>query len=461
MRDAVNKWKWKSFSILILSEVAILTAVALLVTGAWPGTKLANMQYSASYRLALILVAIITLVYVVIACIFYKNKNGDLGRLLPAVALTLVVMAVLIYLVPQISVDGKELTLASALSIAGITVSRSVFTQSLKNGSARSKILFLGTGVIAKECNDLILKTKLAQKYVIAGFIPLAGENSMIASGERILQEKKSLRMIAEHAGVDEVIVSVDNRRGGAFPIDQLLQCKLHGIKVIDATAFFERELRQIRIDSLQPSWLVFGHGFDQSFFRRVCKRTVDLVMSMLLLLLTWPLLLATAVAIFIEDRGSIFYRQERVGFGGETFMVLKFRSMRKDAETGGNPKWAAANDDRATRVGRFIRKFRIDEIPQIINVLNGDMSFVGPRPERPFFVTKLTKEVQFYDVRHSIKPGITGLAQVRYQYGASVADAIQKLQYDLYYVKNNSLLLDVMILLETLQVVIFGKGAR
>jgi sugar transferase (PEP-CTERM system associated) len=233
------------------------------------------------------------------------------------------------------------------------------------------------------------------------------------------------------------------------------------GISVIDASAFIEREACQICVKSVQPGWLVFGNGFDQSFFRKFGKATFDFLVSAIIFALSLPLILITALTIYIEDRGPIFYKQERVGKYGKTFFVLKFRSMGMNAEKSGVPQWASSNDPRTTKIGKFIRKLRIDELPQIINVLRGEMSFVGPRPERPFFVEQLCKEIPFYNMRHSIKPGITGLAQVRYAYGASVDDAIKKLQYDLYYVKNNSLFLDILILIETIQVVLLGKGAR
>ena len=228
---------------------------------------------------------------------------------------------------------------------------------------------------------------------------------------------------------------------------------------MVDAASFFEREANQIRVDSLQPSWLVFGTGFDQSFLRTIGKRFFDIVVSLIIFLISVPAMLITGLLIFLEDGAPVFYQQERVGRNGKTFMELKFRSMTNNAEKAGKPQWASSDDPRTTRVGRIIRKLRIDELPQILNVLKGDMSFVGPRPERPFFVKQLCQDVPFYNARHSIKPGITGLAQVRYQYGASVEDSVQKLQYDLYYVKNNSLFLDMLILIDTLQVVLFGKG--
>jgi sugar transferase (PEP-CTERM system associated) len=323
-----------------------------------------------------------------------------------------------------------------------------------------SRIIFLGSGQLAKECADLATNNGGYHKYDVVGFVPMPDESSAVPSAS-VLPVGKSLVSIARERGAAEIVVAVQNRRGGAFPIRELLDCKLNGIKVIDSATFFEREACQIRVDSLQPSWFVFGNGFDQGFLRSLVKRAFDLFASLLIFLVTLPVTAVTALLIYLEDGAPIFYRQERVGEDGYTFMVLKFRSMRKDAEKDGAPKWASTGDPRTTRVGRIIRKLRIDEIPQILNVLKGEMSFVGPRPERPFFVEQLCEQVPYYNMRHSIKPGITGLAQVRYQYGASVEDAVQKLQYDLYYVKNNSLFLDLLILLDTLQVVLLSKGSR
>jgi sugar transferase (PEP-CTERM system associated) len=233
----------------------------------------------------------------------------------------------------------------------------------------------------------------------------------------------------------------------------------LRGITVTDAATFFERETYQIRVESLQPSWLVFGGGFDQSFVRTFMKRTFDIIVSVIILLLTMPIMLVTALLIRLEDGGPVIYSQERTGRGNRPFKVHKFRSMGINAEKAGKPIWAQQNDPRVTRVGDFIRKVRIDELPQLWNVFKGEMSFVGPRPERPFFVEQLSNDIPYYNVRHSIKPGITGWAQVRYGYGASVEDAVQKLQYDLYYVKNNSLFLDILVLIDTMKVVLFGSG--
>jgi lipopolysaccharide/colanic/teichoic acid biosynthesis glycosyltransferase len=246
------------------------------------------------------------------------------------------------------------------------------------------------------------------------------------------------LRKLCELHRVDEIVVAMDDRRR-QFPMDQLLECRLEGLEITDLVSFLERETGKVRLDVLNPSW------------------------SLLLLILALPVMLLTAVAIRLEGgyNASLFYRQTRVGQYGRPFKLLKFRSMRENAEVDGKPQWAVKNDSRVTRVGSFIRKSRIDELPQILNVLKGEMSFVGPRPERPEFVAQLNERIPYYRERHTIKPGITGWAQLCYPYGSSEQDAAEKLQYDLFYVKNHSLLFYLAILVQTVEVILWGKGAR
>lgn len=389
---------------------------------------------------------------------FREGFRDTFLRLMPASALSFAFMTLAFYLLPEIYLGRGALGLVVVISATGVLICRLLFFKSSESKLLESRIIFLGAGSLARECGDLALHNTQYHKYRIIGFVPMLGEATHVPSSA-ILPSTQSLVSLAKKFSASEIIVSVQNRRGGTFPIQELLECKLNGIKVVDAASFFEREANQIRIDSLQPSWLVFGGGFDQSFIRAAGKRMFDVIVSLVIFAVSIPAMLITGLLIFLEDGAPIFYQQERVGKNGKTFMVLKFRSMRNDAEKAGAPQWAASKDPRTTRVGRIIRKLRIDELPQILNVVKGDMSFVGPRPERPFFVKQLCQDVPFYNARHSVKPGITGLAQVRYQYGASVEDSIQKLQYDLYYVKNNSLFLDILILIDTLQVVLFGKG--
>ena len=245
------------------------------------------------------------------------------------------------------------------------------------------------------------------------------------------------------------------------MPIDDLLECRVAGVPVRDLSAFYEGIRGEVPIESLKASWLIYGQGFDQDPVRRLVKRLTDVVAASVLLFLALPVLLLAVIAIVFEGGLPILFTQERVGQGGRVFRVLKLRTMRTDAEHDGVARWASANDARVTRVGRVLRKLRIDELPQLINVLSGEMSLVGPRPERPVFVAQLREQIRFYELRHSVKPGLTGWAQIRYSYGASVDDARRKLQFDLYYVKNNSLVLDTLILAETVRVVLFGEGAH
>lgn len=380
-------------------------------------------------------------------------------KLMPSFLMGFAILALLFYMVPELSFGRGTMAIVFALAGLGIFLARMVFFKSSEARFLQSRIMFLGSGPLAKECSDLAARHANYHRYDIAGFIPSPSEELCVPSANVLkVRDGDSLLSLVRQHNASEIVVSVQNRRGG-FPIKELLECKLQGIKVTDAATFFERETCQIRVDSLQPSWLVFGGGFDQSFVRTFMKRSFDLVCSLLILVLTFPLMLLAAIAVWLEDRGPVFYSQVRVGMDGKTFRVHKFRSMRADAEKGGKPQWAAQNDPRITRVGNFMRKTRIDELPQILNVFKGEMSFVGPRPERPYFVEQLIEVVPYYNVRHSVKPGITGWAQVRYGYGSSAEDALQKLQYDLYYVKNNSLFLDVLILINTLKVVLFRSG--
>jgi sugar transferase (PEP-CTERM system associated) len=274
-----------------------------------------------------------------------------------------------------------------------------------------------------------------------------------------VYRKDQRLPELVASLGIDEIIVTVKEQRGGAVPLAELLSCRIKGVPVLDLAAFYERTRSEVPLESLKASWLIYGKGFVQSPMRAAVKRAFDLLTSSILLILASPVMLLTMLAIRLDSPGPVIYKQERVGRGGRTFMCLKFRSMRTDAEKDGVARWAVKNDTRITRIGAFIRKTRIDELPQLFSVLRGEMSMVGPRPERPSFVAQLREQIPFYDVRHSIKPGVTGWAQVRYSYGATLDDARRKHQFDLYYVKNNSLWLDFLVLIETVSVVLFREG--
>ena len=293
------------------------------------------------------------------------------------------------------------------------------------------------------------------------GFIAFPDEASQLVDKSLIVDSYSNLNDLTEELKIDEIVIALDDKRKG-MPLDDLLDCKMSGTTIMDLLEFHEREQGIISLDNVYPSWLVFSDGFAQGGLRELGKRLFDLVASMLLLLVAWPFMVLTVLAIFLEDgiRKPVFYRQTRVGENNENFSVLKFRSMKIDAEKNG-AQWAQKKDSRVTTVGKFIRKCRIDELPQIFNVLKGEMSFVGPRPERPEFVEGFEQRIPYYRERHRVKPGITGWAQLCYPYGANEHDTIQKLQYDLYYVKNYSLFLDLSIMLNTVEVILWGKGAR
>jgi len=372
-----------------------------------------------------------------------------------ALALTYQIFSVL-----PVGFGNLEAIRASAmLVIAALILRRVVMGYWATKARAGARVLIFGSGAAAQMVgNTLRAADPLAN---IVGYYPGPNETQpSVPEGQR-LSADQPLTQTARSLNVDEIIVALSERRSGSMPLRELLDCKLAGVRVYDVTTYFERMLGQIRVDFVNAGWLVFGDGFNQGFYRTAIKRVFDILCSLLLILVASPFMLLAAIAIKLESPGPIFYRQERVGFNGKLFQVIKFRSMRTDAEKDGQPRWATANDSRVTRVGNIIRLLRIDELPQVFNVFSGDMSLVGPRPERQFFVDQLTAEIPYYAVRHSIKPGVTGWAQVRYKYGATIEDSQEKLQYDLYYVKNHSLFLDFVILFETVGVVLTGKGAR
>jgi len=324
----------------------------------------------------------------------------------------------------------------------------------------KRRVLVFGAGNNAARI--MALRRRNDQRgFKIVGFVPSSNEERVVPA-DRLVTGHRSLSAVAHALEVDEIVMAMDDRRQ-QFPLKELLDCRLKGIDVVELASFLERETGKVYLDILIPSWMIFGDGFRRDFIRRYSERAFDVVASLVLLMLTLPVMLLTMLAIKLEEgiRAPLLYGQPRVGCAGKVFRVMKFRSMRTNAESDGRARWATANDDRVTRVGRFIRKVRIDELPQLFNVLGGQMSFVGPRPERPEFVGQLSETIPYYDIRHAVKPGITGWAQLCYPYGASEQDALEKLQYDLYYVKNHSLVVDVLILLQTVEVILFNKGAR
>lgn len=363
------------------------------------------------------------------------------------------------YAVPQVYIGRGVLAVALLLALLFIVISRAVFVRVFDSQLVKMRVLVYGAGRNANLINQRFRRASDRRTVNIVGFLAAKGQTVEVDE-KHLLDASVPVLDLAEQLEVDEIIIALDERRGG-LPMADMLACVQRGLRITDLSTFFEREAGMVQLAVADPSWLVFSGGFDSSMPRRVSKRLFDLVAASALLLLTWPAMLLVALLVRLESTGPVLYRQTRVGEHGQHFDMIKFRSMRVDAEADGKARWAAKNDDRSTRVGKFIRRTRLDELPQLLLVLGGKMSFVGPRPERPQFVEMLSGTIRYYDVRHAVKPGLTGWAQLRYPYGASVEDANEKLKFDLYYVKNQGLVFDVMILFQTVEVVLFGRGVR
>ncbi|HET7267516.1 MAG TPA: TIGR03013 family XrtA/PEP-CTERM system glycosyltransferase [Oleiagrimonas sp.] len=384
-----------------------------------------------------------------------------LNRQIVAFALGWVALTILYYMFPALYLGRGVLGIALALGCFVVLVWRIIFLAFVDADRFKRRVVMLGAGQRAVEVVRQ-MNSKIDQRgFRILGYVPI-GTDPVAVPDSAILRPHMKLWKWARQMGVDEFVVGPDERRG-MLRIDDLLECREHGIAVTELAAFFEREAGTIQIDPTNPSWLTFSEGFNNSPMQRTLKRGFDLSVAITMLLLTSPLMLLTALAIRLESGGGapVLYQQYRVGESGRPFALIKFRSMRVDAEGDGVARWASQNDDRVTRVGAFIRKVRLDELPQLWNVLCGDMSVIGPRPERPQFVDDFNVRIRYYPLRHCIKPGLTGWAQLRYPYGASFEDAVEKLKFDLFYVKNHSIMFDMAILIQTVEVVLFGRGAR
>ena len=387
------------------------------------------------------------------------NRTDLFLRLLMSFLFGGVALLVLYYVVPQTYIGRGVLAMALSLAILMVCVLRILLERVFDADGFKLRVLVLGAGGNADLINSRLRRRSDRHSFLLVGFLPIEGQQTVVPEPLRV-GHRACLLELTRELNIHEIVVAPDERRNG-LPMEQLLACAQRGIRVTDLPDFFEREAGMIKLNVVEPSALIFSGGFDHSQPRQLSKRFFDLVAASALLLLAWPFMLLTAICIRLESAGPVLYRQTRVGESGKAFELVKFRSMRVDAEKDGVACWAQKNDDRTTRVGAFIRRARLDELPQLFNVLRGDMSFVGPRPERPHFVDQFNHQIRYYGVRHSVKPGLTGWAQLRYPYGASVQDAEEKLKFDLFYVKNQGLTFDLMILLQTVEVVLFGRGAR
>jgi len=344
-------------------------------------------------------------------------------------------------------------------------VSFRYFVHNTESFSKRPNIIVIGAGVRASVIERRMRREVDRHNFNLLCFIPMPGDQVDVGIVSEAIQHvdiDNDLEQFIIENDVSEIVIANDQRRG-TLPVNVLFNARLKGIKVTDLLDFIERELGQILVDLMYPSWVIYSNGFQSpQIFRKAADYWINVFLAVLLLLVVWPFMLLTALIIYIDDGyrtgAGVLYKQQRVGQDGSLFNILKFRSMRPDAEKDG-AKWASKNDNRVTAIGAFIRKFRLDELPQLLNILKGEMSFIGPRPERPEFVEQLVKELPYYEQRHNVKPGLAGWAQLNYPYGASVNDSLEKLKYDLYYVKHQSLLLDLLILIRTVEIVLFGKG--
>ena len=412
------------------------------------------------------------LISVVCQLFLYYNDLYDLNvtdtyqelfiRLLQALGASAIFLAIVYFLFPACIIGRGVFIVSICFVITFIVLWRVGYTHVLNRGLFDKKIVLLGSGElamnIAKEISDsrdcgyriaAVVNGKRPDDQCFAGVSARICKNGY----DGLCNEARDLN-------INKIVVAIEERRTG-FPIRQLLQCRVDGIEVIEGTSFYEMLTGKLLVEKINPSWLIFSEGFRKSWMRRVIKRTGDLLLSIIMLGLLAPILIAVAILIKLDSKGSVLFSQERVGENRKPYMVHKFRSMVQDAEKQSGPVWAQSNDSRVTRVGKFIRKWRIDELPQLFNVIKGEMSFVGPRPEREFFVKELEEAIPYYGERFSVKPGVTGWAQVNYPYGASVEDAKEKLNYDLFYIKNMSIFMDMMVVMRTVKTVLFGEGAR
>jgi len=384
-----------------------------------------------------------------------EGVEGVLIRVAAGLFLGLVLLSIIYYVFPNATLGRGEFALSALVALLCILFVRFIFVHYVDNDAGNRRILVLGVGSKASVINDLLRRKTDQRGFTIVAYVKFPGERVVVE--QDVIPHELTLLELSRQYQIDEI---VEDRRK-SFPMHEIVDCRMSGIDVVDLLTFFERQTGKVMIDILNPSWLVFSDGFKYGVLRVYSKRIFDVTASLLLLLISFPAVVVTIIAIFLEDRGPILYRQVRVGENWKLFQVLKFRSMRVDAEGDGKAQWAVKNDSRITKVGGIIRKLRIDELPQIVNVLRGDMSFVGPRPERPVFVEQLSESIDYYSERHRVKPGITGWAQICYPYGDSEKDSFEKLQFDLYYVKNYSLFLDLIILFQTAGAVLWGKGGR
>jgi sugar transferase (PEP-CTERM system associated) len=464
-----NKQRKRSNALVLLEAfiIAYVTYLANVVVATTTGTpQLDSFILICSVSLLTFLVLVFSLSVGLYEVKLRETFRGIIRRIFVSLALSYFVVELIASIFfSEIQYHPYYLPVAAGAIILSLVVFRYLINKLGLLGSGGTRIIVIGAGERAAIIEKRMRRDVDRIGLELIGFIPIPGDNREEGiQNEKLLHVKVdgNFRNFIEDNEIDEVVIACDQRRGTLL-VEVLFDCRLRGIEVTDLLDFMERETGQIVVNLMYPSWVIYSNGFNsQNYLRDALDYTVNCLMATLVLLLTWPFMLFTAIIIFIEDiktkDASVFYKQERVGLNGRLFNIIKFRSMHIDAEKDG-AKWASLNDNRVTKVGAFIRKFRIDELPQIWNIFRGEMSIIGPRPERSQFVEQLIREIPYYNQRHNVKPGIAGWAQLNYPYGASVEDSMEKLKFDLYYVKHQSFMFDMLILIRTVEVVLFGKG--
>ncbi len=457
---------------LIVADIAIIflaILLALYLRLGWTGTAYQILENNALNKVALAASVCLVVIYIYDLYDYgvMHHRRELLLRLIQATGIAWTILAIVYYLVPPLMIGRGTLIYSVVLTLLSLLAWRTLIHYLTGHPDLGERVLILGAGKAAVTTAGVVYGRRDAG-YRIAGFVTVPGvENgdsprSRFELGDaEILGTSDELEKIVTDRKIDRIVVALAQRRGN-FPTESLLRMSLeNNVNIEECASFYERVTGQVHLDMLRPSWLIFSGRARDTRFKVILRDVINRLLAMVGLVLSLPVALLTAAVIKLESRGGVLYRQKRVGKDGAVFELLKFRSMKEDAEADGMPVWASPDDERVTRFGKFMRKARIDEIPQFWNILKGEMSFIGPRPERPHFVAELANEVPFYGHRHLVAPGLTGWAQIKYPYGASVDDAREKLQYDLYYIKNQSLALDAIIIFETVKTVLFGKGGR
>ncbi|MDO6720363.1 TIGR03013 family PEP-CTERM/XrtA system glycosyltransferase [Psychrosphaera sp. 1_MG-2023] len=397
-----------------------------------------------------------------------KLRDSNIGlyrRCLVSGAMTFCIFEILVFNAFQkLEIAPIAFALFLLATVSVIFISRFMANTFEMFGITKKRVIVIGSGERASIIEKRMRREADRRGFKLVGFIKLNTDKEDQLRNENILEigSLDNLQAYVAENRIDEIVIAPDERRG-SLPLESLFDCKMTGVVVKDILDFIEEETGQVAVNLIYPSWVIYSNGFQSRHYIRVAlDYTLNVVLAVLVFLFTWPIILVTSLLIYIEDGhkkgGTIFYKQTRVGMDGNLFEIIKFRSMRQDAEKDG-AQWATKSDNRVTKIGAALRKYRIDELPQLFNVFKGEMDFVGPRPERPEFVKELIKEIPYYNHRHNVKPGLTGWAQLNYPYGSSVNDSLEKLKFDLYYIKRRSILLDLLILVRTIEIILFGKG--